>query len=419
MDKEWYDSKLQAILEGLKGKKIILYGAGSVGRQVKAGLEQNSYTCECFIDKEADTLKLVEGLIVRSVESLVQFNDARIVIIICISTKEYLKQCIEYISKYAPRASWIIFDRELLPLMLQRSCSRRIDSGEDLDLLRCYKCLSVHSRCNVFNRYLMRKNSGKTEEVGRKFEQNFGLILSSNCTLRCKNCIEMIPYYQTRIFYSGEQIISDCRKVLDSCQFMPIVSISGGEPFLHNKLPWILSELLSMKKIGIVVVVTNGTVVPDTALLSVLKNNRIIVELSNYSKALKGKLLYNTQKTKALLEEHAIQIQYSETKLWLEHNYTPNNLEDRDIKIQFQKCLFSDCHVLSDGILYRCQHQMAGVQLGKFPLVDGEYVDVRGLDLQELRDACDRLEQLESISACRYCSFLKDAITVPAAEQLE
>jgi hypothetical protein len=73
--------------------------------------------------------------------------------------------------------------------------------------------------------------------------------------------------------------------------FVGTLSIAGGEPFLHPKLYDFALYALQKENFEAVVIVSNGTVPMDERKLILLKNDRLLVEFSDYTNSLNEKQL--------------------------------------------------------------------------------------------------------------------------------
>jgi len=83
----------------------------------------------------------------------------------------------------------------------------------------------------------------------------------------------------------------------------------------------------------------------------------------------------------------------------------------------FAKCAFTNGMTLSRGQLYRCPHQLAGVQLGKLPVAEDQMVDVATLEGSALVGALNRFAARTFIDACGHCKLSDQPQEVPAALQ--
>lgn len=409
----------------IKEKEIVIYGAGAIGRTLKKVLNNHNRSVSFFVDKKYKEISTIDGTKVLPIEELSQANSSNCCVIVCISSEivpQYEDEIFDVLSTLCPSATVLRNGRLLTYVLTLDDCNRRFNAGETFDLKTCIDCGAESRGCMIFENYL-RKSRGVRQlspgEKKRKFETFFGYITGKNCTLRCKHCNEMVPYYKERGFVSKDEIIADCRKLSLSFEFMPYMELVGGEPLLHPEIKDIITDLLEIPNIGYIKIFTNGTVVPNDELCDILKNPRIIINLSNYTSAVDGILLENIYQTIEQLKKHKIHYISSEAKTWLSFSFFNYKRSESELEKCFQACSARECHRVYKGTMYRCHHQYAGVQLGKFPEKPDEVIHIDDYTPEQLREACDRFEDLPYTSACQFCNWPFDAEEVPAAEQLD
>lgn len=113
------------------------------------------------------------------------------------------------------------------------------------------------------------------------------LTITAACTLKCRDCIQQIPLIKGKRNISYQEIIESLEDTfcyIDYCEEFHIV---GGEPLLHPQLPQIVeyTGIHYKEKIGTIVIVTNGTILPDKELLDALCSWNVRVEISDYRKS--------------------------------------------------------------------------------------------------------------------------------------
>lgn len=409
--------------EMISGKKVIIYGAGAIGTTLYHVLAQIGKTPEFYVDRRADEIESIFGIPVKDLSSLSEADHEEYLIVIAVYSGmilTYLDSIKELLVERCPNASVIEDGRTLAYILQAELCRRKAERGEKFDLLECNNCGFEKRGCEIYmNQMLLRAGIDPASYQKRKFEQFFGLILGDVCTLKCKHCNEMVPYHTTHTFHPVEQILKDCRTLLDSCTFMPWVECVGGEPLLHPQLKELLRELLAEKKIGYIKVFTNGTVVPDDELCALLANERVIINFSNYTEAVSGTLLENIYATRRQFEKHQIRYINSYARVWQTFDFEDNHKDEAELQKSLSCCSCEECHRLSEGVLYRCHHQYAGAKLGKIPIKEDDIIRIYDYDKEALRQRTDFFENRPYILACRYCNWPFDAQTVPAAEQLD
>jgi MoaA/NifB/PqqE/SkfB family radical SAM enzyme len=247
-----------------------------------------------------------------------------------------------------------------------------------------------------------------------------GCILGSICSLKCKHCVEHVPYIakENKRFIPKETILRDIQTLAAACEFVAVLDLVGGEPFLHPELPEIVSEVRKISNIGIVNVFTNGTIMPDKALLESLTMDFCTVDLSNYSKNLsvqQRERIINTEKT---LVDAGVTMFRAKNFSWFDTlSFEKNDDSEELLKERYGKCGLRDCYRLYDGKLFRCLHHYAGYVTGNIPL-DNSVVNVHE-DNETLVERLNTFVSLPYIEACRYCNMPYKAQSVSSGIQLE
>lgn len=421
MSEEDQTKAFSAIQKVLTSSKIVVYGAGAIGRTLKVALDAIGAQIEFFCDKKSSEIVNIDNVPVRPVEDLKKANVDDYIIIIAVYSGIIVKYSgeIKYLLETnCPQANVIADGRRLAYLLEIENCRNRLKFGEKFNLVDCINCGYEERGCQVFQKYLLdRAEIDFDTYQSRKFETFFGVILGNVCTLRCKYCNEMIPYYKEHNFNSFEQISRDVHKVIDSCTFMPWVEFVGGEPFLHPDIKLLINDILSIKKIGYLKIFTNGTVVPDDELCEQLKNERIIINFSDYNEAVGGKLLENINVTHKKLQSYGIKYVRSYARTWQTFNFEMNGKTVEQLEKSLKYCSCAQCQRLHNGVLYRCHHQYAGMNLGKIPENEDDIIKIHEYNDKTLRERCDYFENKTHILACKYCNWPFDAESVPAAQQ--
>lgn len=106
--------------------------------------------------------------------------------------------------------------------------------------------------------------------------------LGSICNLKCKNCSNLIPYIENKVF-DTDKIISNMEYITSSVH-IDKVQIQGGEPCIYKDLSEVLSATANNKNIGHITVASNGTIMPDDKATCVLSNypEKIDIRFSIY-----------------------------------------------------------------------------------------------------------------------------------------
>lgn len=405
--------------------RIVIYGAGAVGRSLLHSLGRKGIRPLFFVDRRWEECGFVDGMALRSPETLREVNTCDTLVIMAINAeviREFNQEPVENIRKYCPEAAVLYTGIHVNSLLRFADCFDKLNRGEIFDLAECLDCGAETELCRIYQEYLRRIAPGSkrlAKRPSKKFDW-FGYIMGQHCSLKCKDCCECVPYFENPVFSEAGVILSDCEKIAASCSFIRYIELVGGEPFLHPQFRQVLEGLLRIENVGYIKVFTNGTVVPQRSLLEFIKNPRIVIDISNYTAQAKGRLLENIYRTMNLLNENGIRYVYSESKEWTDWGgFHDRGRTEEDVRNNASHCFCYNCHRAFQGKLFRCPHQYAGIQQGKMKLIEGEYVDLNCGLPEELARKLDAFEELPFTDGCRRCDMPFDCPVVPAGIQLD
>jgi MoaA/NifB/PqqE/SkfB family radical SAM enzyme len=247
--------------------------------------------------------------------------------------------------------------------------------------------------------------------------------------LKCKLCGAYSPYYNPTPHWDFNNLkisIDDYFRIVD---YLDKFTISGGEPLIHPSIDKIIEYLNDnySSQIGIVEIITNGTIVPNVHLISKLENlsniqSRIIVD--NYGPTLSKmiseieEVLSKTKITYSIRKYYGKDQYYNGWIDMSDFSYRERNDEENgDI---YSKCMFSNRFqrfLLVESKLYACATAKRCESLEKV---------CNGIDCLDLSSENTNLK--ESISsffdrnhfkACEFCDGFNELHKrFPPAEQL-
>ncbi|HHT9158323.1 MAG: hypothetical protein A2099_08030 [Planctomycetes bacterium GWF2_39_10] len=407
------------LLQYLGQKKIIIYPAGALGQLLEKTLASYNISIFSFIDRESPNLVKIGETPVYAPNYLEKLDESYIVLIATNWKSQF--ETLSNISKQHNSNLAVINGFSVNRVFRYNICSAQLKNQQPYDLIQCENCGFERRECSLCLTYLKKVGHVADQNVWRsKTFDWFGYILGQACTLKCVHCCESIPYLKDHKFVPCETIVADISKIAASCQFLKFVELIGGEPFLHPEFENILNSLLKIKNIGYIKMFTNATVIPTDLLCDILKNPRIMLQVSNYEHQTSESLLKKITATKLKLKEKGIRYVFSPHLEWRDFSsFALHNTEEKVLKKVFKNCPILNCHRLYNGVLYRCPHQYAGIQLGKLEKYSIECIDIHRYTNKDLGKALEEFENIDYIDACRYCTLPYDAPVVPAGEQLK
>ena len=247
-------------------------------------------------------------------------------------------------------------------------------------------------------------------------------VITTKCTLKCKDCVNYIPTIKNPVLYEYEQIQNDIKTLLDSVNKINNLILIGGEPLLHKNLYKLVDFCGKNKKIKNVWIVSNGTIVPSDILISTIKKYRHKVRfwLSNYTK--------NTYITKRLYDEEIINLLisnkikyvFNESLMW--ETTTPtqdNNRNKEEIRQYYLNCQHP-CISVIEGKITPCPRTSTYIvnEITKYNCNE-DYVNLRNTKVEKIRKELVDFYKKDCFKSCNFCNFHEDFLNekvIPAIQ---
>lgn len=415
------------LIKELKEKKIIIYGAGKIGERVYRFFSHFGIPVSFFWDAKAELIREVENVPVLKPDfQQISPEDRKRYFIIVTVFSENICHMIQNTLLEAGFYNTVI-DREFVNSLIYFKCKTDVQEKMfQFNLNTCFFCPYAkggEQRCEIFNDYvktnLINGASHRDHKNGLVIP-SMGVLISTRCTLNCKGCNHLREYYKPSNNFDIEasRILDDLGSVLDAVKFINTLVIVGGESFLHKDFENIIDQVLRLPKIGIVQIITNGTVVPkNERVFELLSNPRVIVEISGYGKKIPKELQNNI---KLFIEKnHKFQVnyRYTEQMQWFDFG----EFEERGYSKKELARVYSSCICVSndlfDGKLHKCSRSAFGTYLGKTLDFPSDYVDVRGTPKEEMGMKLAEFLGKKYAEACRFCNGTS-TVTIEAGQQV-
>ncbi|MCB1960197.1 MAG: radical SAM protein [Rhodocyclaceae bacterium] len=423
---------LDAIIDTLRQREIIIYGAGRTGRMLKDLFGALGVTVAAFVDRNHARIGQIDGIAVERPGYLTAQNGRPEPMVVLGAGTMQLTELIEAdILKLAPnleRANGVF----LVYLLHYQSCKAKAEHGEYPPLKHCISYHVKPYKCPIFCRHVEEMAEAELAEHARAADlppeptpegstfNDVGYMLGEVCTLKCEHCHEGVPYLGSNERLPKETVLRDIRKLTSASRFIHRLDLVGGEPFSHPQITEIVQELVTVPKIGYIGVFTSGTSVPGDALCEALRHDRIIVTVSDYShdNNLTDKQVDKIKRTVDQLKAHDVNFVVYPDRYWVDINgYEKGNVPQERLEEHFSNCFLAACHRIYDGTLYHCPYQAGGIKMGKFDKVD--VVDIHDHTPAQLVAELNKFEHTKMIDACRYCNLPKGPTEVTAGRQLD
>jgi len=242
------------------------------------------------------------------------------------------------------------------------------------------------------------------------------LIITERCTLRCKHCSSWMQYFKQPRDYDLCEIERGIDALFQLVDYTRDIHITGGEPCLYPQLSEVIDYVANTGKIGIINVLTNGTIIPDDGLCEKIAEKGAAVRISDY-----GKLSVKLRELSEKLERFKIPYAVMEDMVWYDYaRYRKQPLQLNDVTQMYAACPLN-CMALSGTFFSRCQIAMTAFSLKATPLDDtgcafGDVINVTEIDKEVFKRY---LTDNTPLQACRICTGKsRNTQRIPAAIQI-
>ena len=197
-----------------------------------------------------------------------------------------------------------------------------------------------------------------------------------------------------------------------------VLQIQGGEPFIYSDLIKLIKYFENNKKVQMIYIATNGTVIPNIEVIEELKNNKkFLVRISDYD------LNDIPKKLKSLLDNNGINNYYYKFSdgngMWRDLGGSDlKPVSDIEKERNFRNCAFRSCLTLENGEITYCSRATNSYKIQKFKRNKRDYFILKSKFniKKELRYF---VENRVAMEACRYCNGTEKAEVIKPAIQME
>jgi hypothetical protein len=225
--------------------------------------------------------------------------------------------------------------------------------------------------------------------------------ITTRCNLQCRDCANLIPFYQHPVDFEIGLLTQDVEDFLDNVDRVHRFIVMGGETFLYRELYRLLSYLIKQEKIDLVHLFTNGSIIPGKDILQLLRHRKILVTISS----IPIDVSFNKHRVIAAFDANHINY-LVEYNMWRDLGGFNPDVDDSTevLKHRFANCKSKICHNLSDGEYHLCPRSIHGERLGQFSPDESDKVIFRDRkNPQAIKKELRKLLKKEYIAACGKC----------------
>lgn len=246
--------------------------------------------------------------------------------------------------------------------------------------------------------------------------EHLGILVTTYCNLNCRDCADLIPKRAHR-HYELDNMKSDLSIVLENVDYIKEILVIGGETLVY---PWLLDVLdfcRSQKKVGKLIITTNGVMIPGEELLENFRKNEVAIRVSGYPEY----VVPNRKKALETYRSSGLEIEDLENMVWYDvGRVKKRHRTEEGLKRVFSTCAMKSCVALNqDGKIFFCSRQMAADEKILYPEpLENEFVNVR--TEKDVRKKLEEFYRLPYVTTCDYCDGIscETKKVVPTAAQI-
>lgn len=367
----------------LDAKKIIIFGTGNFGKIVLKSLE----TVNKKIIGFADNNKNNWGNKIFNYEI---FSEEKI--------KHDYKDSLYIIASL----NYPYIKRQLQNLGINNflDCDS-LFSNIELDLENCGTEWSSKRSKEQIDTYMFAVFSEQNKKEGKLTVKHLDLVLTEKCSLKCKDCSNLMQYYAKPVDEDFEILKNSLNNFLNTVDFVNEIRLIGGEPLLYKKIGEVMELLLKHKNFNKIYIYTNGTIVFKNNKMNIFQNEKVLFRISDYGKVSKN--------VKPLEEELSrLKINFLTEKVTRWQDCAKIKLYDRPQTLNefiYGNCCVNQFLTLLHGKLYLCPFQAHAENLKAIPVSKEQNIDLVNVEKQKIKERISRLYfETLCLDACKYCN---------------
>jgi organic radical activating enzyme len=243
------------------------------------------------------------------------------------------------------------------------------------------------------------------------------ILVTEKCNLNCSHCNMFIPHYENPVHRNVNTIIEDIDVFFSKADYVSILHLVGGEPFLYPNIDEIITHITKnyTNRIDKFIITTNGTATPKDTTIELLKNNNVILSVSNYTDKL-PKLKTKVTKNIEYYTLNNIQHYVRNNIEWYDFGdlRIKKNLTEDELIQHFDSCT-APFRGLNNGKFYYCHLNTSAVSTKLFPSNENDYVELSSITQEELIKFDLGYTSLGYITFCDNCNGCNTGIKIPVS----
>lgn len=380
------------------GAPLYIFGADIAGKVVQEMLRQHGLSVTAFLDNNKNKcVEPIAGTPVLHAADLERVPASALVLIASTYIADIIRQLEDRgYFQWAPISRMLGgFDPKALSDLLQGALRRNHAGGE---FTKDFDAFVLTNMINSQEKYL---------DPSRLYVRSVDLIITERCSLKCKDCSNLMQYYEAPIDIKVDELTADLDDVTAVADEINEVRIIGGDPFMNKAFHRAVIHAANKPGVNRVVVYTNGTICPPEEKISAIAHEKVFVFITTY-----GDLSRHNDKLALMLQRHGIPYNSQPAYGWTDcADITKHGRTDEANRELLRVCCAKHFTTLTDGKIFRCPFSANLERLAAIPESPSDYVEIRGAsrmtetELQALRGRLRGfLRELPVLAACDSCN---------------
>ena len=368
-------------------EKVVLFGAGDFGEICLYSLKQKGINVDFFCDNsEKKQGKYKSGIKILSPEDLKKLSSKTNVFI----ANNYANSIVPVLEKNNFSNIY--------------SCLELMEKTDFTDSKLTNQPLKIE-RMVAFHRNMCMKE----EYISKNFLdiKSIDVQITERCSLKCKDCSNLMQYYSHPEHNELDLMLKSIKRFMACVDNIYEFRVIGGDPFMHKGLHTIIDHLVQYEKIKKIAIYTNARIIPKKENLECLKNEKVVLDISDYGLLDKSKR--RADEIMKLCDDNNIKYSIRNVTVWQDCGrilpYQKRSEEER-VRV-FNNCCNSDLLSLLHGKLYRCPFSANATNLKAIPNDASEIVDLgdEKIPFNILKDQIKELTyDKKYLTACNFCN---------------
>ena len=233
----------------------------------------------------------------------------------------------------------------------------------------------------------------------KTYMRSLDVMITTKCSLKCRNCSNLMQYYTDPKNTSLEKINSALDVLHKNVDYISEFRVIGGEPLMNKDWANVVNSISAKNSNAKIFIYTNATISPKEEHLESLQGKNVNFTITDY-----GNLSRNIDKMTERLNKYNITFDRQLADDWIDcSNIKHHKRSSEELKEVFKQCCVKYIYTLLHGKLYRCPFIANAANLNAIPDNPANYVNLL-TNSDNIRQQIRRLVKVAKFfPACDFC----------------